>query len=68
MHVKDSRRPRGIRLLDLLPPARSRIIVPGRFPSADPHEPWTAGKVLRRLAEHEFEHLRATGDWRPMSA
>ncbi len=54
-------------LLALPPRVRTRVVVPRRFPSADPQEAWTAGKVLRRLAEHEFEHLRAAGDWRPMS-
>jgi predicted RNase H-like HicB family nuclease len=53
-------------LLDLVPRARGRVVVPRRFPSSDPNERWTAGKVLRRLAEHQFEHLRTARGWRPM--
>lgn len=38
---------------------RSRVHVPGRFPSADPREPWTHTKVCRRQAEHVWEHLQS---------
>jgi hypothetical protein len=52
-------------LLSLSAAARRRVVTPRRHPTADPGEKWTAGKVLRRLAEHEFEHLRALLGWRP---
>ncbi len=53
-------------LISLPPAARSRVVTPRRFASPGGREVWTAGKVLRRLAEHEFEHLRAALGWRPM--
>lgn len=31
--------------------------VPKRYPTDDPAEPWTLGKVVRRQAEHLWEHL-----------
>jgi len=37
---------------------RARIHVPGRFPTKDPNERWTHGKVCRRQAEHVWAHLR----------
>jgi hypothetical protein len=40
---------------------REQIQRPTRFLSDDPEELWTLGKVLRRLAEHSIEHLRAMG-------
>lgn len=36
---------------------RALVYVPSRHPTADPRERWTPRKVLRRLLEHEFEHL-----------
>lgn len=40
---------------------REQIQRPTRYLSDDPEELWTLGKVLRRLAEHSVEHLRAMG-------
>ncbi|MGB2982466.1 MAG: hypothetical protein WBC63_01235 [Candidatus Bipolaricaulia bacterium] len=36
---------------------RSRIHVPTRFLTKDPHERWTHAKVCRRQAEHVWAHL-----------
>jgi len=36
---------------------RALVYVPSRHPTLDPRERWTPRKVLRRLLEHEFEHL-----------
>ncbi len=44
-------------LLKLPVEKRALVTVPQRYPTADPTERWTPRKVLRRLLEHEFEHL-----------
>ena len=36
---------------------RALIHVPKRFPTIDPAEQWTHGKVCRRQAEHAWEHV-----------
>jgi hypothetical protein len=36
---------------------RDLIFVPRARPSDDPEEMWTLRKLLRRLIEHELEHL-----------
>lgn len=44
--------------LEELPVERQALVyVPSRHPTSDPRERWTPRKVLRRLLEHEFEHL-----------
>ena len=44
-------------LLELPGNRQAMVTVPQRYPTADPSERWTPRKVLRRLLEHEFEHL-----------
>jgi hypothetical protein len=44
-------------LLFVPPATRSKVQVPKRFHSSDPHEPWTHTKVCRRQVEHAWEHL-----------
>ena len=44
-------------LLGLPTKRRALVYVPRRHPTSDPRERWTPRKVLRRLLEHEFEHL-----------
>jgi uncharacterized damage-inducible protein DinB len=44
-------------LLGLPVERRALVSVPRRDPTSDPRERWTPRKVLRRLLEHEFEHL-----------
>jgi uncharacterized damage-inducible protein DinB len=44
-------------LLELSVERRALVSVPHRHPTTDPQERWTPRKVLRRLLEHEFEHL-----------
>jgi uncharacterized damage-inducible protein DinB/predicted RNase H-like HicB family nuclease len=39
------------------PEDRDLVFVPTTRPSDDPDEPWTLRKLLRRLLEHELEHL-----------
>lgn len=46
-------------LLSVPAERRSDVVVPSRFPSRDPGEAWTFGKVCRRQAEHIVEHLGA---------
>jgi hypothetical protein len=33
------------------------VKVPARYPTDDPTEQWTLAKVIRRQAEHLWEHL-----------
>lgn len=44
-------------LVELPIERRALVYVPSRHPTSDPRERWTPKKVLRRLLEHEFEHL-----------
>ncbi|MFN8559604.1 MAG: type II toxin-antitoxin system HicB family antitoxin [Dehalococcoidia bacterium] len=46
-------------ILRLAPRQRDLVYVPTEQRSEDPEEAWTLRKVLRRLLEHELEHLRA---------
>ncbi|KPL18802.1 MAG: hypothetical protein AMJ92_06115 [candidate division Zixibacteria bacterium SM23_81] len=46
-------------LLELPVERQALVFVPHRHPTSDPAERWTPRKVLRRLLEHEFEHLSA---------
>ena len=45
-------------LLEIPSEKRVLIHIPKRFPTTDPAEQWTHGKVCRRQAEHVWEHLR----------
>ena len=46
-------------ILRLSPRQRDLVYVPTEQPSDDPEEGWTLRKVLRRMLEHELEHLHA---------
>lgn len=46
-------------LFELPVERQALVFVPRRHPTSDPTERWTPRKVLRRLLEHEFEHLNA---------
>ena len=39
------------------PAASGPAVVPTRYPTDDPEEQWTLAKVIRRQAEHLWEHL-----------
>lgn len=45
-------------LLRLALRQRDLVYVPTTNPSDDPNEAWTVRKVLRRMIEHELDHLR----------
>ncbi len=36
---------------------RTQVVIPRRYPTRDPREPWTHAKACRREAEHAWEHL-----------
>jgi predicted RNase H-like HicB family nuclease len=46
-------------ILRLSPRQRDLVYVPTEQTSEDPEEGWTLRKVLRRMLEHELEHLHA---------
>jgi predicted RNase H-like HicB family nuclease len=46
-------------ILRFAPRQRDLVYVPTEHPSEDPEEGWTLRKVLRRILEHELDHLHA---------
>lgn len=53
----DSRARSTEAILRLSPRQRDLVYVPTHAPSDDPEEGWTLRKVLRRILEHEMEHV-----------
>jgi hypothetical protein len=46
-------------LLDMPLAERTRVVIPRRYPTRVPSEPWTHAKACRREAEHLWDHYRS---------
>lgn len=56
-HLIDSRARSTEAILRLSPRQRDLVYIPTHAPGDDPEEGWTLRKVLRRILEHELEHV-----------